>query len=81
MPLPNLPQKQSSSYTTDPLRGSRKNGTLQDDDFLSTLYVSRMIYQHLLYVEVHDSPDIPRSLVFKLVKTTRTLITCISVAY
>ena len=43
--MPNLPQKPPAWYTADPLRGSGKNGTLLDDDFLSALYISRMAYQ------------------------------------
>jgi hypothetical protein len=45
MPLSNPPQKPLAWYAADPLRGSGKNGTLRDDDFLSALYISRMAYQ------------------------------------
>lgn len=47
MPLPSPSQKPPAWYTADPLRGSGKNGTLIDEDFLSALYISKSVYQEI----------------------------------
>ena len=41
MSFSQLPQKPATWYAVEPLRGSGKNGTLRDEDFLSALYISR----------------------------------------
>ncbi len=47
MPSFDPQQKPPAWYTADPLRGSGKNGTLIDEDFLSALYISRSAYQEM----------------------------------
>jgi hypothetical protein len=47
MPSSSPPQKPPAWYTTDPLRGSGKNGTLIDEDFLSALYISKSVYHEI----------------------------------
>lgn len=47
MPSSSPSQKPPAWYTADPLRGSGKNGTLIDEDFLSALYISKSEYQEM----------------------------------
>jgi hypothetical protein len=47
MPLPSPSQKPPAWYTADPLRGSGKNGTFVNEDFLSALCISKSVYQEI----------------------------------